>query len=57
MLRLTDKTFKYDSSDNTDIRKRFKRIERERKAREAQRNSEAEAISVEQAVKIRMLRK
>lgn len=35
MLKITDKRFRYTPSFNTDLRKRFRRMEQERRALEA----------------------
>ena len=36
MLKITDKKFRYTPSFNTDLRKKFKRMEQERRQKEAQ---------------------
>ena len=41
MIRITDKSFRYTPSFNTDLRKKFRKIEQERRAAEAER-AEAE---------------
>ena len=35
MLKITDKSFRYTPSFNTDLRKKFKKLEQERRAFEA----------------------
>ena len=42
MLKITDKSFRYTPSFNTDLRKKFKKMEQERRAFEAL-NKESEA--------------
>lgn len=43
MLKITDKSFRYTPSFNTDLRKKFKKLEQERRAVEAHsRDSEAD---------------
>ena len=36
MLKITDKSFRYTPSFNTDLRKKFRKLEQERRAAEAQ---------------------
>lgn len=64
MLKITDRGFHYTRSENTDIRKRFRKIERdrERQALEAQRRAEEEAgaaaaLELEQKAKVRSIKK
>ncbi len=45
MIRITDKSFQYTPSFNTDLRKKFRKLEQERRAAEA-RNAAAAASSV-----------
>lgn len=42
MIRITDKSFRYTPSFNTDLRKRFRKMEQERRAAEA-RGKDSEA--------------
>ena len=43
MLKITDKSFRYTPSFNTDLRKKFRKLEQERRAAEAQsQDSDAE---------------
>lgn len=43
MLKITDKSFRYTPSFNTDLRKKFKKMEQERRAFEARtKDSEAD---------------
>jgi hypothetical protein len=43
MLKITDKSFRYTPSFNTDLRKKFKKLEQERRAFEAHtKDSEAD---------------
>ena len=42
MLKITDKSFRYTPSFNTDLRKKFKKMEQERRAFEA-RQKESDA--------------
>lgn len=37
MIRITDKSFRYTPSFNTDLRKKFRKMEQERRAAEASR--------------------
>jgi hypothetical protein len=43
MLKITDKSFRYTPSFNTDLRKKFKKMEQERRAFEATRSKDSEA--------------
>ena len=46
MLKITDKSFRYTPSFNTDLRKKFKKLEQERRAFEAAaRDKDAEAAA------------
>lgn len=60
MLRITDKTFHYTNAANSAkpgyLRRKFDRIRREQKEREAKQKAADEAISVEQAVKVHVLK-
>jgi hypothetical protein len=38
MLKITDKSFRYTPSFNTDLRKKFRKLEQERRAAEAHSN-------------------
>lgn len=40
MLRITDQSFRYTSSFNTDLRKKFRKIDQERRAAEARKAAE-----------------
>ncbi len=42
MLKITDKSFRYTPSFNTDLRKKFRKLEQERRAAEA-RGKDADA--------------
>jgi len=54
MLKITDKSFRYTPSYETDLRKKFRKIEQERKAAEAaaraQARAEAEAEGLDKSV-------
>ena len=39
MIRITDKSFRYTPSFNTDLRKKFRKMEQERRAAEASRKA------------------
>jgi len=41
MLRITDQSFRYTSSFNTDLRKKFRKLDQERRAAEARKAAEA----------------
>lgn len=41
MIKITDKSFRYTPSFNTDLRKKFRKMEQERRAAEARRVSDA----------------
>lgn len=47
MLKITDKSFRYTPSYETDLRKKFRRIEQERKAAEAAARAQARAEAEE----------
>jgi hypothetical protein len=47
MLKITDKSFRYTPSYETDLRKKFRRIELERKAAEAAARDKARAEAEE----------
>ena len=49
MISITDKSFRYTPSFNTDIRKKFRKIEQERRAAEAS-SKAAEAAPVNSVV-------
>ena len=44
MLKITDKSFRYTPSFNTDLRKKFRKLEQERRAAEAQNNDSDAAM-------------
>jgi len=41
VIKITDKSFRYTPSFNTDLRKKFRKMEQERRAAEARRVSDA----------------
>ena len=45
MLKITDKSFRYTPSFNTDLRKKFRKLEQERRAAEAQSRDAEGAVS------------
>jgi hypothetical protein len=47
MLKITDKSFRYTPSYETDLRKKFRKIEQERKAAEAAARQKARAQAEE----------
>ncbi len=44
MIRITDKSFRYTPSFNTDLRKKFRKIEQQRRAAEA--SSKASTVAI-----------
>jgi len=44
MLKITDKSFRYTPSFNTDLRKKFRKLEQERRAAEAHSNESDAAM-------------
>ena len=49
MIRITDKSFRYTTSFNTDLRKKFRKLEQDRRAAEASSNL-AEGVMVSSVV-------
>lgn len=45
MIRITDKSFHYTPSFNTDLRKKFRKLEQDRRAAEARKAADATAES------------
>ena len=43
MIRITDQSFRYTPSFNTDLRKKFRKLEQERRAAEARKAAETAA--------------
>ena len=41
MIRITDESFRYTPSFNTDLRKKFRKLEQERRAAEARKAAES----------------
>ena len=44
MLKITDKSFRYTPSFNTDLRKKFRKLEQERRAAEARKTDSDAAM-------------
>ena len=48
MIRITDKSFRYTPSFNTDLKKKFRKMEQERRAAEA--NSKVSEVAIVNSV-------